>query len=432
MLNRQLKRILYLGWFLLLCHQLAAQVNPNATESTQKVYAFIEEIPNRSNFCHIIGQNLGHSFLINQNYPHYVEDLWSASGEWIGLIGGDYGLDSNLNTAQVNQVFIDYWNRGGMVTLSWHHPNPWTGGTSWDPTNGERIEELLDPTSVCFELWQNHLEKMADALSELNDAGVVVIWRPLHEMNGNWFWWGTQSGNPENYKALWRQMFNYFTYERGLNNLIWTYSVSPSFTAPVDRFYPGEDYVDIVGLDFYDDNVAMPYPNDKQRLLALGKPIAITEFGPSLPTNNGNYNYESFFFKLRQNFPEAAYVLVWHDWDNETVSLSNNLNADKLVQKPCIVTVGKLDFEYVTTKEQAITAGEIWAPNPFQNTLHLRNASTEPQRFSITNLLGETLFRGQLNGLETLNLPTAHWSTGTYWIVQNQLEHTKSTPIVKN
>lgn len=88
------------------------------------------------------------------------------------------------------------------------------------------------------------LDDIAAGLQQLRDAGVVVLWRPFHEMNGGWFWWGAKK--PDVFMQLWRQMFDYFTVQKKLNNLLWVYAANTG--GRTTAFYPGDGYVDLVGV----------------------------------------------------------------------------------------------------------------------------------------------------------------------------------------
>jgi mannan endo-1,4-beta-mannosidase len=154
---------------------------------------------------------------------------------------------------------------------------------------------LIKPGTGLNKKWNQSLGRVAEALDDLQKSGVVVLWRPFHEMNGGWFWWSRQSdpkGGNKKFKALWRYMFDYFTKKKKLNNLLWVYGVSGAAETAsdkksrknrsIDYFFPGKNVVDIVGVDYYSDKVLMP---GYKKLLKTGKPIAITEVGPK--TTNG-------------------------------------------------------------------------------------------------------------------------------------------------
>ena len=105
---------------------------------------------------------------------------------------------------------------------------------------------------------KSDLEKIVPYLQQLQRAGIPVLWRPLHEAAGKWFWWG--NGTAENYRKLWHIMFDFFK-QRGVNNLIWVWTSEKNDP----DWYPGDEYVDIIGTDMYGQNgkpvTAQPPPN---------------------------------------------------------------------------------------------------------------------------------------------------------------------------
>ena len=101
-----------------------------------------------------------------------------------------------------------------------------------------------------------NMDKAGRALAELQEAGVPVLWRPFHEFDGAWFWWG--KGNSDNFKRLWIMMYDHFTYDLKLNNLIWVLGYSHNGTDYMGkpaRWYPGDEYCDIVGADSYEVDI---------------------------------------------------------------------------------------------------------------------------------------------------------------------------------
>jgi mannan endo-1,4-beta-mannosidase len=117
-------------------------------------------------------------------------------------------------------------------------------------------------------------DRAARALSELQDAGVVVLWRPFHEFDGGWFWWG--KGSPEDFIRLWRMMYKRFTDDFHLNNLIWVLGYSGEVR---EGWYVGDDFCDVIGSDTYDGS---EHKNGWDKLLRIGaknKPFAFHECG---------------------------------------------------------------------------------------------------------------------------------------------------------
>jgi mannan endo-1,4-beta-mannosidase len=124
------------------------------------------------------------------------------------------------------------------------------------------------------------VDVIAGYLKQLRDAHVPVLWRPYHEMNGNWFWWGGRRGE-HGTTVLYRQMFDRLANHHHLNNLVWVWSVDRP-TMPERQFadyFPGRDYFDIAALDVYHGDFSQSY-YDTLRHLAGSKPVALAEVGP--------------------------------------------------------------------------------------------------------------------------------------------------------
>ena len=162
----------------------------------------------------------------------------------------DYQYGSGLS--QVEEA-IAWHNLGGYVTFCWHwrvtgsngYNNFYSTSSSWDGTdftipysNGS-----WNTSSSYYTQLINDMDTIAGYLKTLQEAGVPVLWRPLHEAAGGWFWWGN-SGS-EAFIALWKLMYERFTSYHGLNNLIWVWNGQSK------SYYPGDDYVDIIGVDYY-------------------------------------------------------------------------------------------------------------------------------------------------------------------------------------
>ena len=129
-----------------------------------------------------------------------------------------------------------------------------------------------------YQFVQDDLAKVATYLKLVKEAGIPVLWRPLHEASGGWFWWGTDA---ESYKKLWIMMFDYFK-AQGLDNLIWVWTCNGN-----DKdWYPGDKYVDIVGRDLYGNDANSCYDEYKKLYTTYGKIIALSECGFSEYTNS--------------------------------------------------------------------------------------------------------------------------------------------------
>jgi len=187
-------------------------------------------------------------------YVHTPDDY-----EQTGMLAAIWGRDMQW-LPPVDEVIAHVKAHGYLLTIHWH----WFfgGDSAWKskrktPVNVARV---VTPGTPEHATAMKEMAAAADVLEKLQEAGIVVLWRPLHEIDGGWFWW-TDLEKPENTAELWRMMFRYFTEERKLNNLIWVYSagVGDLKKKPVElrkRFYPGAEYVDISGIDLYGVNPA--------------------------------------------------------------------------------------------------------------------------------------------------------------------------------
>ena len=182
-------------------------------------------------------------------YPALVGlDLLNYSPASVKL--GSHGIS-------VDQA-IDYWKQGYIVTYCWHWVAPekyldttgnnWWGGFYTENTTIDLAKIMNGEDPEGYELLLRDIDAIAAQLTRLRDAGVPVLWRPLHEASGGWFWWG--ASGPEAYLKLYHLMYDRLTHEHGLNNLIWIWNGQDA------AWYPGDDVVDMVGTDIYAGNHA--------------------------------------------------------------------------------------------------------------------------------------------------------------------------------
>ena len=231
------------------------------------------------------------------------DEVHTKTGHWPAIIGLDYADFSKggLECKAVNRAAIEYARQGGLVTISAHLYNPANPNGGGLRDEGVDLQKILSPGSAAHDRWMRELDILAAGLKELQDAGVVVLWRPFHEMNGGWFWWGAK--DPETFIRLWRHMFDYFTGTKGLNNLLWVYA--PNQGDKTADYYAGDRYVDIVGLDAYTDFVDPQHIRGYDAVARLPKPFGFTEFGPHGPEKPpGHYDYLRFIGGVEKHFPK--------------------------------------------------------------------------------------------------------------------------------
>lgn len=304
--------------------------DPDASAGTRQVLAYIRHLSEGGDRRVLSGQFLDFEPNATLALP---EAIHQASGKWPAFVGVDYMnfLDGRIGYDACNRVAIEYWKQGGLVEVGVHMPDPANpkGGGLRD--RGVRLGELLERGSPANSAWLLELDAIAAGLGRLQDAGVVVLWRPFHEMNGGWFWWGAKQ--PKDFVALWRETFAYLTEVKHLHNLIWIYS--PNMGASAPRYYPGDNYVDLVGLDAYTDYVDSAHIKGFDGLLKIDKPAGFAEYGPHGSSNpTGNFDYTLFSHGLAASFPQAVFFMAW----NEKWSPARNLRVREFYNDPSVVT----------------------------------------------------------------------------------------------
>jgi mannan endo-1,4-beta-mannosidase len=183
------------------------------------------------------------------------------------------------------------WNRErGIVTFCWHWNAPkdlinqpgkeWWRGFYTEATTFDVTQAMNDPSGEAYQLIIRDIDAIAIQLKKLKDANVPVLWRPLHEAEGKWFWWGAKG--PEACKWLWKLVFDRLVTHHQLNNLIWVWTSTGNQDAL--SWYPGDEYVDMIGADIYlpsGDHSSSFITFDNLAALYGGKKIiTLSENGP--------------------------------------------------------------------------------------------------------------------------------------------------------
>jgi len=173
-----------------------------------------------------------------------------------------------------------YLNQNGIAAFCWHWHAPLGAGNIYVTNTPFDIRLAVKEGTPEHAAVLRDLDVIAAELKKLQDAGVPVLWRPLHEANGRWFWWGAHG--PQPYRELWRLMFDRFTRYHKLNNLLWVFS--PGASTDLAEWYPGDAYVDIFGQDHYPmDGNNGPAKDVFDQLAAFlhgNKLLALSENGP--------------------------------------------------------------------------------------------------------------------------------------------------------
>lgn len=251
--------------------------------------------------------------------PDYEMDyILETTGKLPAMRGLDY---MNNDFKGVNRRAIEWWNKGGLVTICWHTGVNGSGYQESLDDNPD-FDKLLTEGTAEYNAMMKSWDEAATALTELRDAGVPVLWRPFHEFDGKWFWWG--KGDSENFVKLWRLMYDKFTNEYGLTNLIWVLGYSGDVKT---GWYVGDEYCDIIGSDTYDNSTNL---KAWKRLDALNtnKPMAFHECG-NVPGVD----------KFVQDGCIWSWFMIWH---TDHIKNNNAENLNKVYNDDMVITLDEL------------------------------------------------------------------------------------------
>lgn len=284
-----------------------------------------------------------HTLTGQHNYPNTKSYNSDFAARYLGrtpaVFSSDWGhakdgnTDSYLARPDIVQEAIRQHRLGALVTLCWHavpptadEPVTFRQLPGSDPrmlrsVQGQLLDEqfkaVLTPGTALHERWCRQVDAVAGFLKQLQDAHVPVLWRPYHEMNGNWFWWGGRTGE-HGTAALYRQIFDRFVHHHQLKNLIWVWSVDRVSKPGMEheKYFPGLEYVDVLGLDVYRNDFAQSY-YDSLVQLSGGKPLALAEVGnpptPEVLAQQPRWTFYVTWAGMVRNIPKQQYEALWRD-----------------------------------------------------------------------------------------------------------------------
>lgn len=311
---------------------------PDPSKQAQKVYQYLRSQWGKKIFSGTMANvnwNFAEAELVHKatgKYPaiNFLDfiSLYASPASWI-----DYSQTASIE---------GWWNKNGLVGAGWHWNVPKSETAPANEVSFNAEETSFSAANATVEgTWENRvikndLEKVAGYLMLLQNKGIPVIWRPLHEASGNiyqyaggkaWFWWGANGA--EAYKKLWRYMFDFFR-QKGLNNLIWVWTSQTKDVA----FYPGDEYVDIIGRDCYNELSASEIASQYNELKQMWphKLITLSECGSVA--------------KIKEQWKAAAkwsFFMPWYHYN--ATSLSGHQHADNTWWKDA------MEQEYVLTRD---------------------------------------------------------------------------------
>lgn len=328
-----MKKILAFLFITLAMNSLCqAQIDKQATKETKALYRYLKKTSKRHIlFGHQHATEYGHGWSGDADRS----DVKSVTGSHPAVIGVDFSGFSgrpkeaiNRSVASLRQNVIDTYNRGGITTVAWHFSNPASkGGFYWIDTVSAPAMSMIKPGGTHHEQYKEILQTIGDFVKSVrgkNGTLAPMLFRPYHEFDGGWFWWGKPHCSREDFIAVWQFTVAYLRDSLHVHNFIYTFSPDNKFTTEEEFLerYPGDDWVDMVGMDNYGD-----FGRDGKYNLEAGikklkivsdyaqkahKLAAFTETGlESIPNNT--WWTETLLKSLKAEKMKLAYVLVWRN-----------------------------------------------------------------------------------------------------------------------
>jgi mannan endo-1,4-beta-mannosidase len=308
-------------------------VDPDATKETKALYHNLGKLARK----HIL---FGHQHATEYGHGWYGEaarsDVKSVTGSHPAVIGVDFsGLSGRPPEAierakeSLRRQITDTYDRGGVTTVAWHFSNPVTPQTGFywkDSLSAPAVANLI-PGGSHHEEYKAILQtigSLAQSVRGSDGKQVPLLFRPYHELDGGWFWWGKPHCTAEEFTTLWRFTVSYLRDSLNVHNFIYVFSPDALFKTEAEYLerYPGDAWVDMVGMDDYGDfgrngHYNLPAGITKLKIVSdyarkAGKLAAFTETGlESIPDTT--WWTSSLLKSLKAEKMKLAYVLVWRN-----------------------------------------------------------------------------------------------------------------------
>jgi len=312
--------------------QKPAPVTPYASIETKALLEYLQSLSGK------------HTLSGQHNFPISKDKNTQFAASYIGktpvVWSQDFGFardgdkDSYLARPSIIEEAIRQHKLGAIVTLCWHavpptaeepitfQPLPGYDTMALASVQGKlpesQFKDILTPGTKLHKQWIKQVDQIAMYLKQLQEAKVPVLWRPYHEMNGEWFWWGGHHAGKYTTAALYRQLFDRMVKHHKLNNLIWVWSVDrPSKPwREFEKYYPGNQYLDMLAIDIYGNDFNQSY-YDGLMALSQGKPITLGEVGnpPSVEIleKQPNWNFWVIWAGMTRGTSREGYEKITSD-----------------------------------------------------------------------------------------------------------------------
>ncbi|WP_317047769.1 glycoside hydrolase family 26 protein [Pleomorphovibrio marinus] len=306
-------------------------IDPNATEETVNLYQNLARLSKKHTlFGHQHATEYGHGWTGDEDRS----DVKSVTGSHPAVIGVDFsgfsGRPQDIiqkNKDNLRKIVSDTYDRGGVVTVAWHFSNPVSGdGFYWKDSTSKPAVRYIIPGGEAHENYKEILDGIAEWAKSVRGSDgklVPMIFRPFHEFDGDWFWWGKSHTTREEFIDLWEFTVSYLKDSSDVHNFIYAFSPDNRYLTEEEYLerYPGDEWVDMVGMDNYGDlgrnNTSIDTAALKLKIISdyarkNKKLAAFTETGlESIPDTT--WWTETLLKTMNRDKMRLAYVLVWRN-----------------------------------------------------------------------------------------------------------------------
>ena len=384
--------------------------DPKATDETKNLMSYLSSVYGNNI---ISGQQEIYNYGHGGNFEKEFDYLKELTGKLPAIRGFDYLNSANIlygsEDGTTDRIIDWVKNKNGIATASWHVvvPKKMAGYKVGDPVSYENstysvknqdgseatdfvTSNVLKEGTVEREYYLTALGALAEQIQKLQDAGVPIILRPLHEAeggggeNGSWFWWGKDGSKV--YKELWKLTYKTLTEDYKLHNIIWEWN-SYNFDTSTD-WYPGDDMVDIIGYDKYNCTVYLEENDWQASLVHNDSAIGSTFYGIMEKYNSAKMiaMAENDSFSTVENLTaEKAgwlYFCTWYDGDSDSINFLSNpiFNTEQdtinMYQSEYCITLDELPADLYSSEAKPIQSTTTTSDNGSSTTTTTTTATT--------------------------------------------------------
>jgi mannan endo-1,4-beta-mannosidase len=306
-------------------------ITPNASPEARALLQFLHDISGKFT---LTGQH---------NYPNTKDRNTRFAAEYIGktpvVFSTDWGFakDGDTDSYLARRDIVEEAKRqhrlGSIITICWHavpptadepvtfRPQPGAAPDSLVSVQGRltdrQFKDVLTPGTRLNRRWMRQVDSIAVYLKKLQKARVPILWRPYHEMNGDWFWWGGRIGKYGT-RAMYLQLFDRLVNHHKLDNLVWVWSVDRPNKPEMNfsNYFPGLRRLDVLALDVYGRDFKQSY-YDSLSLLSKGKPVILAEVGnpptPEILNSQPGWVLYAIWAGMVRNTKKKEHLSLVHD-----------------------------------------------------------------------------------------------------------------------